>query len=81
MATAYENLKTRRAAICVELAALTATTAGGKPNGSGGSGSVDHVGYKDGLYRELKEINGILSQLEDEDGGGGCYEVETLARG
>lgn len=80
MATAYENLKARRTAICAELAALTATAAGGKPNATGGSGAVDHVGYKDGLYRELKEINAALAQLEDEDGGGGCYEIETIGR-
>lgn len=56
MATLLENLITRRDAIGVELAALTSTAAGGKPNHNG-QHAVDHVGYKDGLYRELREIN------------------------
>lgn len=56
MATYWDNLKTRRDAIAAELAALDSTLAGGKPNTSGQGEHVDHVGYKDGLYRELKEI-------------------------
>lgn len=66
MATDVENLTTRKAAITAELAALTASAAGGKPNavGVGGGDNVDHVGYKDGLYRELREINDLLSAIE-----------------
>lgn len=78
MATDYQNLLTRRSAICAELAALTATAAGGKPNASGGSGAVDHVGYKDGLYRELETINGLLASLESSEGGGPCFEVHEF---
>lgn len=56
------NLQTRRDAIAVELAALTSTKAGGKPNNTpgGGGAAIDHVGYKDGLYRELREINDLI---------------------
>lgn len=64
MPTNLENLNTRKAAITAELAALTSAGAGGKPNSSGGGDNVDHVGYKDGLYRELTEINKLLSALE-----------------
>ena len=68
MATLLENLVTRRNAIGEELAALTATKAGGLPNASS---NVDHVGYKDGLYRELKEINQQIAVLQ------GPVEVES----
>lgn len=64
MASNLENLKARRAAITAELAALSATKAGGLPNSSGLPVSVDHVGYKDSLYRELREINGLIAQME-----------------
>lgn len=70
MPTAAENLITRRDAICSELAALTSSKAGGAPNTSGGE-SMDHVGYKDGLYRELDKINQQLAQL------GGDWELSS----
>lgn len=71
MATLLANLLTRREAIGKELASLTATSAGGKPNAPG---NVDHVGYKDGLYRELREINEQIVALTAQDGG---VDVET----
>lgn len=79
MATPIENLETRRAAICTELAALTSSAAGGLPNASGDGGGIDHVGYKDGLYRELEQIEkaiGALSAHQD-----GAFEVTSEARG
>lgn len=60
MATLLENLITRRDAIGVELAALTSSLAGGKPNAAGPN-VVDHVGYKDGLYRELEWIEARIA--------------------
>lgn len=63
MATLLENLTTRRDAIGVELAALTATGAGGKPNHNG-QHVVDHVGYKDGLYRELAAIDDLIAKYQ-----------------
>lgn len=51
------NLKTRRAAICTEIAALDSTVAGGKPNANGEGGGIDHVGYKKSLYEELDMIS------------------------
>ena len=75
-----DDLKTRRDAIGVELAALSASAAGGKPNAAGPN-AVDHVGYKDGLYRELREIQETLLEL-----GGltadevGAFEVISEAR-
>jgi hypothetical protein len=75
MASDYENLTTRKSAILAELAALSSSTAGGRPNiNSGGAGTVDHVGYKDGLYRELKEINAQLDILQ------GPWEVALEGR-
>jgi len=57
-----EQLKTRRTAILAELAALNDTKAGGKPNSA--LGGVQHVEYKDALYRELEIINRQLSAAE-----------------
>ena len=42
MATPIENARTRKAAIWVELAALTSSLAGGKPDS--GKGGIGHVG-------------------------------------
>lgn len=65
MSSDLENLQLRRSAILAELAALSSFTAGGRPNvNGGGAGTVDHVGYKDGLYRELKEINSQIDILQ-----------------
>lgn len=69
MATAIENLTTRRDAICAELAALGVTKAGGKPNVSADGQSTDHVGYKDGLYRELREIESQIQAITARDSG------------
>ena len=66
------GLRTRRDAISAELAALNGSGAGGKPNTDGTGINVDHVGYKDGLYRELRELNGLIKNAEADvlaDGG------------
>lgn len=81
MATAIENLKTRRTAITAELAALSASAAGGLPNSKGAGSSVDHVGYKDGLYRELAQIEELIDKLQrdtDAGGDGGAWEVTSV---
>jgi len=67
-AALIDALETRYAAIFTELAALDATKAGGLPNAQQ-SGAVDHVGYKDGLYRELAAIRAELAALD------GSFEV------
>lgn len=65
MATDLDNLLTRRSTILAELAAISVQTPGGRPNiGGGAGGLVDHVGYKDGLYRELAELNRLITQLD-----------------
>ena len=71
MATDLENLTTRRSAIYAELAALSSTASGGKPTYSADGENVDHVGYKDGLYRELAALNALLAAAA------GPFEVET----
>ncbi len=63
------DLITRRTAIGTELAALSSSTAGGKPNNSTEGGGTDHVGYKDGLYRELAQINEALRNAGVDDDG------------
>lgn len=58
-----DDLRTRRDKIGRLLAELDETQAGGKPNSSG-SNTVDHVGYKDGLYRELDRLNAEIALHE-----------------
>jgi hypothetical protein len=70
MATDLENLQARKAAILAELAALDTTKAGGLPNASGPGVNVDHVGYRDSLYRELEKIDQLIAAAE------GPFEVE-----
>lgn len=64
MATLLENLVVRRNAIGVELAALSATKAGGKPNTSGAPVNIDHVGYRLSLLKELTDINQLIAAAE-----------------
>lgn len=75
----FSDLRTRRTAIAAELAALTATAAGGKPNMGGvAGGSVDHAGYKDGLYRELEAIDKLLANTSMVDAQeNGPWEIES----
>lgn len=68
MATLLENLIARRDAIGAELASMTNASMGGKANNPG---MVDHVGYKDGLYRELREINSQITAAQ------GPIEIES----
>lgn len=78
MATLLENLIARRDAIGVELAALSVRAAGGLPNAQGLGAGTDHVGYKDGLYRELKQLREEIAELEDEEASAtdGPWEFE-----
>lgn len=80
MPTFLENLKTRRNAIATELAALTSSGAGGKPNAQ--ATGIDHVGYKDGLYRELAEIDKLIkaAATQNEDGTTAVWEEEFEGR-
>lgn len=61
MPSELENLQTRRAAICEEIAAISTTTAGGLPNSPT---AVDHVGYRKSLYEELAAIDQRIATLE-----------------
>lgn len=72
MATLAENLKTRRDAIGAELAAMSSTSAGGKPSYSINGQSVSHTEYRKSLYDELAMIDQQLARAE------GPIEVETL---
>lgn len=70
MPTLLANLITRRNAIGVELAALSATTAGGLPDSS--KSGIGHVAYKDGLYRELEFLTEQITALGGDDADGGA---------
>lgn len=70
MPTDYENLLARKSAIISQLAGMTASSAGGKPNYSIDGQSVDHVGFRKSLYEELESINRLIAAAE------GPWEVE-----
>ena len=65
------DLKTRRDAIGVELAALSVSAAGGLPDASGPN-AVGHVNYRLSLYKELQSIK---EQIE------AYYESKALEDG
>lgn len=76
MATYLENLTARRAAIAVQLAALSATAAGGKPNAA--ATGIDHVGYKDGLYRELEMLDRLIANAGGAVTDNGPWEESVI---
>lgn len=78
-----EDLKTRRATVAAELAAMSLTTIGGKPNANTADGgtTVDHVGFRRSLLEELKMLDEAIlreaevqAALDDEDGS---WEIES----
>lgn len=77
------DLRTRRATVAAQLAAMTITTVGGKPNAmtADGGTSVDHVGFRKSLLEELKMLDEAIireaeveAALNDEDGS---WEIES----
>ena len=69
------DLLDRRNTIGTKLKELDETKAGGGMNETGGGVTFDHVGYKDGLYRELENINKLIASA------GGVAEVTSQAIG
>lgn len=78
-----DDLRTRRATVAAELAAMTKLTVGGKPNAmtADGGTSVDHVGFRRSLLEELKMLDEAIlreaevqAALDDEDGS---WEIES----
>lgn len=78
-----EDLKTRRATVAAQLAAMTVSTIGGKPNANTADGgtTVDHVGYRRSLLEELKMLDEAIMReaevqaaLDDQDGS---WEIES----
>ena len=62
---ALNDLLTRRNAVEAELAAMSSSQAGGRPNiDGGGMGTVNHVGYRKSLYEELEMLNIQISRAE-----------------
>lgn len=80
MATALENLRAARDALSAQYAALVsdATQAGGKPNASG-DGMVDHLGFRQQIWRELQEIDKAIASLVAS--GADYGEVTSEGRG
>jgi hypothetical protein len=76
MASYLADLKTRRNAVASELAALTSVTKGGGINSSGAGTGVDHKGYKQSLYDELKHLDELIktAELTDATDGDGLFE-------
>lgn len=78
-----EDLRTRRATVAAQLAAMTVSTIGGKPNANTADGgtTIDHVGYRRSLLEELKMLDEAIlreaevqAALDDEDGS---WEIES----
>jgi hypothetical protein len=78
-----DDLKTRRATVAAELAAMSKLSMGGKPNAmtADGGTSVDHVGFRRSLLEELKMLDDAIlreaevqSAIDDEDGS---WEIES----
>lgn len=71
MSAYIDGLKARRDQIVSELADIQLNNGkpGSKPNltNTDGGTALDHVGYKDGLYRELKEIDALLINAANVD--------------
>ena len=63
-ATEIAQLETRKAVVLAELAAMTSTSAGGKPDYSADGQSVSHTAYRKSLYDELDDIDERLSRAE-----------------
>lgn len=78
-----DDLRTRRANVAAQLAAITITSVGGKPNAmtADGGTSVDHVGYRKSLLEELKMLDeAILREAQVQsalDGDDGSWEIES----
>lgn len=78
-----DDLRTRRATVAAQLAAMTVTSVGGKPNAmtADGGTSVDHVGYRKSLLEELKMLDeAILREAQVQsalDGDDGSWEIES----
>lgn len=64
MPTNAENIQTRIDNITAELAAITSTSAGGKPTYTGDGRSVDHVGYRQSLLDELRQLQDLQITLD-----------------
>ena len=67
MATYLENLTTRRNAVAAELAAITSTSAGGKPDA--GKSGIGHVAYRSSLLQELEQLDKLIDKASVNEGG------------
>lgn len=78
-----DDLKARRVTVAAELAAMSLTTVGGKPNANTADGgtTVDHVGWRRSLLEELKMLDeailreaDVQAAIDDQDGS---WEIES----
>lgn len=89
MASYRENLVTRLNAVSAQLAAITTSALGGKPNldKADGGTAIDHVGYRKSLLEEMAQLQKLIKDYDssgiDLDGSGAndpfefTTEVET----
>lgn len=59
MSVVLERLRVRREYVANQISEILMTTVGGKPNAmtADGGTTIDHVGYRDSLYRELAQLD------------------------
>ncbi len=76
LVAAKESLESRLATASAELAALSVTTAGGKPDAVDG---VKHQAYKNGLVDEITKLQEQIDKIKDliaaNDADGIVWEV------
>lgn len=79
MATVLQNLQTRLAAIAAELAAMSPTAAGGKPDA--GKSGIGHVAYRLSLLQEMDMLQKQIDHEALNSGGGDATAFEILSLG
>jgi len=77
MATVLENLQTRLQHVSEELAALTSTSAGGKPDA--GKSGIGHVAYRTSLLQEINMLQDAIDKEALNATGGDSVSFEIVS--
>lgn len=72
-----DDLKTTRANIAAELAALNSSAAGGKPDHS--ASGVGHVAYFNSRMQALKTLDELIEDAEQDTSAGGEGPIEIIS--
>ena len=73
------DLQTRKENVATELAAMTSTSAGGKPDAA--KSGVGHVSYRLSLLQELSQLDQLIQQAiiqQNQESGGFIVVSEIL---